>query len=355
MSWSVGSALEYSVQGGDDQVARFVSHLVNSNYVVDSGEFYVPQLDQQDAAKQLHQQGLVECNAMGGYALTSASLKKLTLHWKLSDPKPVCAVRDSLALEELKSSELLLKLESQGFEWQPWPASTKKRLLCTPYAPGRHKVWYSTHAPPPKAYLLALLDASANVEAGVRAEIPHGQAQKVYDAILAGEPLPAQGKQGRKRNAALALEADAELPVLALPPAKTGSGSSAKIPSKDLVMQSIQPPVSPAPAAASEDEADALMHFDAYDARSEAGSEMPDDMQELQDLLEEEGSSASEHSGHQPSLEHADDVPVDSFPEPANVIGASPLPSFPPNQARPVLQQIQQCPPCLVEILRRCR
>ena len=208
-AWSVDSKLEYSVPDGSPEVRGLLSHMIANNYFVEEGDFYVPQAAWREAAEQLAGQDIVQPNDMGGFAVTKSILSKLTLHWTVQSPQPVCAVRTSLAIENLTGYELLLKLESEGFSWRPWPTSTKQRQLALPYAPGREKVWYSTRAPPPIAYFQALLTARDIVQAGVHGEIPHGRDRKVYEAIVAGEELELRARN-RKRPALM--DADGELP-----------------------------------------------------------------------------------------------------------------------------------------------
>ena len=174
-AWSIDASLEYSIPGGDSEVKDLLSYMIANNYFVEGGEFYVPHAGWLEVASGLSEQGFLQDNDMGGFALTRPGLAKLTLHWKAKDPRPVCSVREHLAIEDLSAFELLLKLEGEGFTWRPWSAAGKKRQLALPYAPGREKVWYSTHVPPPAAYFQALLCARDIVEAGVHQEIPHAR------------------------------------------------------------------------------------------------------------------------------------------------------------------------------------
>ena len=215
--WSVQPTLEYSTRSGNAQVKQLLTHMISLSYFVEEGDFYVPHPEMKPVAERLCGEGVLQRSPFGGYALLRQDLSKLTLHWKIKDPEPVCAVRSHLALEDHTAYELLLKLEGLGFTWRQWPSSQKQRQLALPYSPGKDKLWYSTRAMPPQAYFLALVKAEDIVAAGVHTEIPHGRDRKVYEAILAGEPLPVQMVRGRKRAAIMDADAELPLPLPALP------------------------------------------------------------------------------------------------------------------------------------------
>ncbi|CAE7233185.1 unnamed protein product [Symbiodinium sp. KB8] len=215
--WSVQPTLEYSTRSGNAQVKQLLTHMISLSYFVEEGDFYVPHPEMKPVAERLCGEGVLQRSPFGGYALLRQDLSKLTLHWKIKDPEPVCAARSHLALEDHTAYELLLKLEGLGFTWRQWPSSQKQRQLALPYSPGKDKLWYSTRAMPPQAYFLALVKAEDIVAAGVHTEIPHGRDRKVYEAILAGEPLPVQMVRGRKRAAIMDADAELPLPLPALP------------------------------------------------------------------------------------------------------------------------------------------
>ena len=207
--WSTDSALEYSTPDGGSEVKDLLSHMVDLRYFVDEGDYYVPHPDKAEIAERLCSQGYLESNRMGGFAVGKSGLAKLTLHWKVKDPQPLCSVRAGLAIEDLTAYELVLKLEEEGFSWCRLPPAAK-RQLALPYAPGREKVWYSTHALPPLAYFQALLQAEEIITAGVHAEIAHGKDKKFYLAVLAGESVECRTRHPKRRAL---LDADADLPL----------------------------------------------------------------------------------------------------------------------------------------------
>lgn len=160
--WSVSSHLSYSIAGHEEskaEVTELVTKLVSGEYTLENGEYHVPHGCLQSVADDLLERGILVGNGMRGVALTKGSLQKLVAHWAVSDPKPVCALRDGAELHALTMYELLLKLEAFGFVWKRWPTSRAAREKLESYAPGREAIWYSTHALPPKTYFLALLKA----------------------------------------------------------------------------------------------------------------------------------------------------------------------------------------------------
>ena len=96
--WSIKEELSYALPGqfsNSSAVTDMVTAMVKGKYTADN-DFYVPSIDVRDALEPLCQQGFLVSNGMSGYALTQKALGSLLMHWKASDPAPVCAVRDGV-------------------------------------------------------------------------------------------------------------------------------------------------------------------------------------------------------------------------------------------------------------------
>ncbi|CAE7524520.1 unnamed protein product [Symbiodinium sp. CCMP2456] len=150
--WSVEEELSYALPGqfsNSRAVTDMVTAMVKGKYTADN-DFYVPPIDVHDVLEPLCQQGFLVSNGLSGYALTQKAMGSLLMHWKASDPAPVCAVRDGVDVWEMTVFELALKLE----------------------------------------------DIFAK---GIHGQIPHGKDRRVYEAILAGEPVDyARGPRGKR-------------------------------------------------------------------------------------------------------------------------------------------------------------
>ena len=104
----------------------------------------------------------------------------------LSEPTPVFALRDGIAVDQATTCELLVLLGKDGWEWEQWKPPSKRtkrdggRFL--PYCKGGDKIFYSGATLAHK-YLIVLASADDLFERGLSA-IDHGLSEKQYGKYL---------------------------------------------------------------------------------------------------------------------------------------------------------------------------
>ena len=142
------------------------------------------------ACRELIDAGYVcRCDDDAGCQLTARGAARIDCVVQLGNPRPVCAVRRDLPLEDLSTFELLMLLNEQCWSWRRLPRKKAHRLALS-YRSGGDKHWYSGSVTLHKPYLLVLLKAGDIFGYGIEA-IPHWSPKPVedYSRLLLGSSL----------------------------------------------------------------------------------------------------------------------------------------------------------------------
>ena len=90
---------------------------------------------------------------------TSIGASRLSCFLSLSNPQPICALRENLALVDRTNFELVMLLTDQNWHWRPLPSKRADRLALL-YKNGKPQLWYSLSDTPNRHYMIALLSAA---------------------------------------------------------------------------------------------------------------------------------------------------------------------------------------------------
>ncbi|CAE7229370.1 unnamed protein product [Symbiodinium sp. CCMP2456] len=195
-TWDISSCC-YSMPGPDSSrssVTQLVTALLEAKGI--PGEPYVEVPERlQDVGNQLQQRGLLQqvpnrMAAEGSLArLTDVGMASVQTVCVLTNPLPVCRI-SSDALADYDAMELLLALESSGWQWKPLPTGRAARVALR-HTPDSPREWFSMSHVINKQYLLCLLYADELFDKGIQC-IPHWtrNPKQVYPRLLKGEQPP---------------------------------------------------------------------------------------------------------------------------------------------------------------------
>ena len=179
---------------------------------------FAPAAPELPALASMAEEGLVDRSPCGlQWSLSRAGQARLCTLQEASAPELFLDVAsDEAPTAENTAYQLLLRLLDDGWTWAQLPRSEAARRNAS-YQLGGAKVFYTKSRRLMKSYLLALLTAKRLKDEFGIGYIPHGRAEEIYVAMLAGIPPPEEA-DGALRDMELDVERDDAL--LPEPPAE---------------------------------------------------------------------------------------------------------------------------------------